>query len=288
MLKYSVLYLISFLGFFTTSFAFDISLKQAVALKYITVEASSNGGYLGSCISVNMENKTNQFLNVYLEPSMVFHPSDYTYQNLVAVGDEVVYLYPQSSTSKVLHTFCGTSSARSPIRGLEYQLDLSSGGQLNDVALYLKQHSFLNQLGQSAIWAVTDNHHLRSIYNSSVLRSSQQELVVYMAGVLGKPVPEYYTEHIEPTNQDMIFNPIVKQYIVELTYDEPKQRYMRVYILKEDGSYYKQVFTEQIDHSKHTVIVKLDPMKIPKGNYIIQLKGDDNRVFRNVEVPVGV
>jgi hypothetical protein len=142
-----------------------ISLQQAILTHKVLVSARGNGGYMGKCLWLNMVNITCDPITINIDPALIFKPVDTGYQNLVVVGDETVVLNPDQETTVSVQTFCGKSYAACPATGIPFNFWKQGDSILVKTVRYIKEKSFYNHLGQSAVWTLTNNKCISTIYD---------------------------------------------------------------------------------------------------------------------------
>lgn len=276
----------------------DVLLSKAIQKKFVQIEAISLGGYRGECLDLKVKNNTSAPLNVYVDPALIFQPSDTSYQDLVAVGGFYLAILPQKDTCAILQTFCGKSYASSPRRNINYKLLRQGDDVMVSVADFIREHKLYNGMGQSAIWSLTNNHSLSTIYSRQDTGLSK-ELIKMIAKKTGREIPQFYTIH--KVNYDAgsdnsrnsnftcapVFNPEVEKYVVVVEWqNSTSNRNLHVFVLKEDGEVFYEHNDETITSRGHKATVEFDPKKVPKGKYTVILRDDDNVIYQQNEVLV--
>jgi len=267
--------------------ALNMSLTQALKKKYVQINAVSTGGAQGECLNLSIKNNTSLFINIKIDHALIFRPSDTNYQDLVAAGGNLLALQSKTTKSIQLQTFCGKSYARGPKPNLKYNFYKQGDETMIGVAKLIVEKKLYNSIGQHAIWSLTNNHSLSGIYSARDTGNSK-ELVKYIAGRTGRPLPQYYTTHNvnTGTTTGAVFNPTIEKYVVVVEWSKPSSRNMHVLVHKENGELFLEEKNEQISKRGHKVTVELDPKKVAKGKYTVILRDDDNTVYQKNEVYV--
>lgn len=266
--------------FSTNASVIHINFQDAVKKNMIKVHASSKGGYIGNCLALNLENKTKYDLDVYVEPGLIFVPSDTTMQNLVAVGDEKLAIKPGSRASLGLQTFCGKSYAHSPKPDIQYRFWKQADPQMVSVLQFVKQKKLYDGLGQSAVWMFTNNHSFSGVYDYGRPELSY-EFVKHISKVTGKKIPDYHIKNKQPpVNTGRVYSSEIEESYVDISWNFDAPRNLHIAIYNEDGSFHKMVrANETISKEGHKVIVRFSPVEYKKGNYIVRLYDDENTVY---------
>lgn len=262
----------------------NISLKNAIAKKMVNVQATSNGGFMGKGVSLQLFNNTPFALNIRIEPGLIFRPVDTSYQNLVVVGDENVRLESKDKATIALQTFCGKSYAHAPRSGLDYKFWKQGDSAMVKVVQFIKKNGLYNYVGQSAVWALTNGHAISSIYDHSEI---SKKLAAYVASLTKRKAPSFYTKNnVSETEGSVPYDPTIDKYYVDIVWKDASARNMHIYVEKEDGSLLWEEKKDSISNAGHKTIVELDPKKLSKGTYIVKLQDDDNYIWQRTEVVI--
>lgn len=266
----------------------NINFRDAVRHHMIEVHASAKGGYMGNCLSLRMKNKTQQDLNVYIEPGLIFTPNDTNMQNLVAIGDERLLVAAGKETLLGLNAFCGKSYARCPKATTAYRFWKQGDTGLVSALRFIKTKRLYDGLGQRAVWMFTNQHCINRIYDDSRPTLSQ-EFVKYLANVTGKEIPEFYIQNKRPlANTEYVYNSEVDHSYVVISWNFRAPRNTHVSIYDKSGSFIKDAQgTEIIDRYGSNMIVKFRPEEYKNGIYIVRLHDDDNNIYVEKKVRVG-
>lgn len=267
----------------------SMSLKKAMKAKVVAIRAVSNGGAVGKCLTLQLINRLNEPLDITVDPGLIFTPCDTNFQHLVAVGGEAIVLQPNERAQLKLQTFCGKSYARGPLPDMQYDFWKQGDSVMIKVSSYITQHLLFNNIGQHAIWTLTNNHPIRTIYDPWRTEASKA-MAAYIAELKHVPLPEYYT-HYELDNKPGAASPIIyssgKQYVDINWKHNEGYRHMYVTVYKENGEVYRQVTgNEVIDREGHKVSVVFDPGVDKPGNYHVELHDDANNVWLRKTVRV--
>jgi hypothetical protein len=284
-----------------------ISLQLAIKSRLVSVTALGTGCYSGQCMNLSVTNLTGKHLNLNVDPAMIFKPVDTNYQNLVVVGDEQIDLQPCEWKTVALQTFCGKSYAHCPSQNLQFNFWKQGDSVMIKTVLFIKQNNYYYQLGQFAIWSLTNHMPLSNIYYAGSPEDSKK-FVVFEANLRHLPVPEYYSTYTitSETNTTNHYNtqshssnrtvrttnvvaPVRtgKQY-VELNFKTDPQRNVYLVIITENGEVYNNNrVIEAITGTDHRIRVMFDESKDNKGRYIVMLRNDDNTILDKKTVVVG-
>jgi hypothetical protein len=265
-----------------------MSLKQAMQTNQVLVSAHGTGGYMGKCLKLDMTNITCDPIDITIDPALIFVPGDTNYQNLVVVGDESVELQPDKKETIVLQTFCGKSYAGSPAPNLNFNFWEQGDSVMIKTVKFIRENKYLNHLGQSAVWTLTNGKCISTIYDPSDIESSKK-FIAFEALLRRLPVPDYFSYYRIDTSAGSMscISANGKQY-VELDYAEDLSRNVYTIILDENGlPYCNQKITEHIENGNHSVTIMFDKKQDREGIYAVLLRDDNNNILGKKYIRVG-
>ena len=266
-----------------------LPLKEAMLKKMVAVDASSNGGHMGKGLSLEVTNLTSNDLTLTVDPGLIFTPNDTGFQNLVALGGEMIDLPAYNCGRTQLQTFCGKSYASSPLEGLTYQYWKQGDSSMVNTMDYMREKRIKGHLAQMAVWTFTNQHCLSTVFEPDEKERSK-ELINFIAMQRHIPIPKYYT-YYELNNvpgMSVISQNSGKHY-VEVSWKTGEgfgNMYVNVY--KEDGNLYKTVKGSEVCDARGCLVtVKFDPAVDKRGKYFVVVEDDTNKVWVKKEVLVG-
>ena len=262
-------------------------LKAAMDRGLVNVSAVSTGAtYNGKALRLQLVNKTRGALQVTVEPALIFRPSDSSYQDLVLPGEEMLALAPGSSGELTVQTFCGKASAHAPGTKLEYLFKRQGDSVMIKVLGYIREHQLFDNLGQQAVWTLTDNHSLEGIIDPERAKVSN-DLLALMAKLTGRPVPAYFKLYKLNTvaGQPVFEKRVLKIYAnLEWRLEEPKALTLGIYNSR--GDLVEGIFEDKkLTRGIFKMQVKFEAEGAPKGKYFMRLK-DGDRLMKEITVVV--
>jgi hypothetical protein len=261
-----------------------VSFKEALKRKTVSMTAASTGGLN---IGINLKNNSCEDLAVSLDDALIFTPADEAYQNMVVLGGETIVLKPYGNSCIRLKAYCGKSYGICPAKDMKYAFWKQGDEVMRSVVSHIKTVLPSESVIQHAVWTLTNDHSLSSIYDPSAPAKSVA-LVSLMARLLHKPVPDFYTKVDIINTQDnrMVLGPLQKA-VVHMDWSVVSSRNMHVTVYDKDHKVFREVKEENISPSGHKVKVELDPREVPAGTYYVRLWDDENRVWQQkvVEIP---
>lgn len=267
----------------------SMGLKEAMLKKIVSVDASSNGGYNGKCLNLEISNLTADDIALSVDPGLIFTPGDTNFQNLVAMGGELIQLEPYNCGKMKVEAHCGKSYAHSPIGGLTYNYWKQGDSAMVNTLAFMQHGNFSDHLEQTAVWTFTNHHCLSTVFQPDENEKSK-ELINFIAAQRHMPVPKYYTYYeLNNTPGSAVMMEGSGKNYVEIAWKNGTgfgNMYVNVYT--EKGDLYKTITGDEVcDKYGHLVTVKFDPAADKPGRYFVILEDDFNNKWVQKEVVVG-
>lgn len=255
-----------------------ISLSEAIKTKMVKFSASNTtGAYQGKTTTVILANNSRDVLKVKIDVGTILTPDSSSYQPMILAGEELLVLQPSGSASMLVQTFCGNSPKSCPSRGHGFRYSGIGSDTLVTVMKFVKANNLFDDLGQYAVWALTNNASLSNIYDSRRPHLSNQLLEV-ICKATGRQKPDYYTINA-PSEQvpDMpayVPKPLKIVATFRLITKETKRLTLGVY--NDVGNTVQSVFEDrEFPATGHEFGVEFEAADVPAGFYYIRLKEGD-------------
>lgn len=264
-----------------------MTLRQAMSAQAVDVQVSAAGGYIGQTVRLSLINVSCHDLDLTVEPGMIFTPVDNRYQHLVVVGDERLFVKQDDTACTRLYGFCGKSNAASPEKGARYRFWKQGDAVMVNVLRYIRKKNLYDHLGQHAVWTLTNNHALTTVFDHSRPDQSR-EFVNYIAALRGVKAPDFFVRsQINSTGRGPMALPDLSKAYIDLHWGVEPARNLHVLLLRKDGSVYQEILNgEKISAGAHSLTVLIDARRVPEGDYELCLRDDDNMVYARRMVTV--
>lgn len=255
-----------------------IELSKALANNMVSLKATTTGNsYRGKGLKIELTNNGGSMLMVTMDQGVILSPDSSGYQPLILAGEEMLVLQPFKTNYVEVQTFCGYSSRRAPYKELNYSFSHVGSDTLKSVLRFIKQNYLFDDLGQSAVWVITNDHSLRDVYDNR-REAISKKLIAHLAALTGKPLPTYYVAtDLNTTPGQVPYNPKpLKIYAVfEERLKEVKTLTLGIY--DEQGTLRQPVFEDKrFGKAGHRFRVEFEAKDVPAGKYYIRLmEGDD-------------
>ncbi len=262
-------------------------LKTALQNGQIKVAAVSSGqNYHSKALRLQISNATREAIRLKIDPALIFRPDDTSYQNLVLPAEEMLALAPGGKAEIEVQTFCGKLHASAPGKALSYRLWKQGDSTMIKVTQYIRRHALYDDLGQQAIWALTDHHNLDGIIDPARPKESA-ELLALMKKETGWETPEYFkmyklnTVAGQPVFQKRILKIVAN---MEWKLDAPASVSLGIY--NQTGGLVQGVLEEKImARGGYKMLVQFEAEGAPPGRYFVRLIEGD-KLKKEIEVKV--
>jgi len=262
-------------------------LKAALEKGMVKLSAVSTGAvYSGKALRMQLTNNTRDALQITVEPALIFRPSDTSYQDLVLPGTEMIALAPGGSGELTVQTFCGKANASAPSAKLDYAFKKQGDSVMIKVLRYISKHQLFDNLGQHAVWVLTDNHSLEGLMDPARPKVSS-DLLALMVQLTGRRVPLYFKQfRLNTAAGQPVFDNKLLKIISKLEWklDSPKALTMGIY--NERGDLVQHIFKEkELTPGLFKMQVEFEAENAPAGKYFLRLK-DGETVMKELMVEV--
>jgi len=201
-----------------------IPLQEAIDNKLVEAQLTGLGGYSGDCVRLKLTNNTNKNLELMLPEGTLLHPDDPGDQTLLMPEQQILALEKSDRHSYKLPGYCTEASDASPAEGSGFAMAAATNKTMAALAAYINEHPELlkyDDAVQSAVWAVSNNHGVSSIYEPDA--PAVNELRAKVCELTGKRNVWYNTR----TNRRMlgdrtiVSDPVEVNGRLTLTSDKP-------------------------------------------------------------------
>jgi len=144
-----------------------LTLGEALDQRLVSVEPVSLGGHSGDCVALHIQNHSMRPMTLSLPAGTVFEPANGEDQSLVVPVERQLALSGRSSETLPAAAFCTEMGDASPAEEGGFALGRIANPLLDSLFGYLALHPSLaseHNVLQNAIWAITDNSDVGSIY----------------------------------------------------------------------------------------------------------------------------
>lgn len=252
-----------------------ISIEELMKSKHIDVTISGIGGYKGDCVQFTIKNKTSKPILILIERGRRLLSIDTTIQDIFIVKQQEFILASNQSIVRNGYGFCCQSSNGSPRKKSKFKIGYLAPNSWRKLAEVIDENDFPKRAIQSAIWALSDNHEVSSIYdkNNQAIRILKQTV----CNIKGVEMPWYSTRYVE--NDSLLFSHIPRNISGVINYKISNNESLTVVVRKNGLHVMTLVEGSKIGSGKHSYVIDLHVKGWPKGDYDISLYVDSSRLI---------
>jgi len=217
--------------------------------------------YYGPCITLLVQSMSKSALSINLESGRLLETIDSTEQRMVVTRDELITLQPGKNKRIQVYAMCTQMHDRSPRKESLLALGTMAEGNLLEMTRFIGNKNYQSLAGQEAIWVITDNNDLGSIFSTN--ETELKELQQMASRLTGKPVPK------APHRIDYADGSVSG----EIVFDNKQKESYSMFIEDEAGEVIIAFFEDKtIERPMHTTLTwKFRYKGFPKGVYYVKL-----------------
>lgn len=177
------------------------SLTEAVQKKLVVLTISgreadtANHSYLsshyGPCMALQIYNTTNNSLYLKLDYGYTLAPDDSTLQTMIVTQTLSATVPAKQKKSYSVYAMCTEAHDASPAASQAYVLRNRATGNLLSLTALLNSKKYQSDAAQNAVWCLTNDYELSSIYSDDT--AMMYTLRRFVARAKGLPAQKIYT-----------------------------------------------------------------------------------------------
>ena len=153
----------------------SIPLSEAIKKKMVSVSISAvnkdrdkaQSTYWGACLNLTISNLTSTPISIEMEPGMFVTPNDSSTQRLIILDNSTLMIAANKTKKSTLNAACSQMFKSAPSADLAYNINGKADGSLLDLAKLIAVKKYHSYAAQNAVWALTDNNDIGSIYSEN-------------------------------------------------------------------------------------------------------------------------
>lgn len=181
-----------------------IPIGEAIQQKNISLKLKSLGGHSGECIQLEIINKSKDSLYVFIEPGRRLIAGDSTKQDIFIVRKDLLALQAFEKKTIPLYGFCCESNNGSPYENMKYSIGFMAPKKWVELANFIDSNKFDKGIVQSAVWVLSNNHSLSSVYSSD--KEGTMKLRKKLSQLTGQAIPWFNTNYENSTDSNTVFS----------------------------------------------------------------------------------
>lgn len=155
--------------------ATKLTLAEAINKKLVSVnmrgaepDSTFKGEYsshYGPCLALEVVSLSPDDLNLALDYGYKLEPADTSFQTMMVTQSLFVNLAPKQKKNYRIYAMCTEASQAGPNPKMAFKLGHRTYGHLLEMAELLHRKKYQGNAAQDAVWCLTDNHDISSIYS---------------------------------------------------------------------------------------------------------------------------
>jgi len=160
---------------FVAKSAIKLTLTEAVNKKLVSVnmrgaeqDSTFKGEYsshYGPCMALEVVSLSADDLNLALDYGYKLEPADTAVQTMMVTQSLLVNLAPKQKKNYRIYAMCTEASQSGPNPKMAFKLGHRTYGHLLEMVELLHRKKYQGNTAQDAVWCLTDNHDISSIYS---------------------------------------------------------------------------------------------------------------------------
>lgn len=157
-----LLLLFTLFGSFMQAKTVSLSFLDAIKLKKIRLSKTTVGGLVSDNLRLEMLSLSNDSLQIYFEPGLIFEPEKEAFQTLLLADSSGIMLFPREFATASLHGYCTESSDMGPRNVAGYRALRKAPEDLEEFAWLL--YRAVGDGKQGLIWGYQNREPSLAIY----------------------------------------------------------------------------------------------------------------------------
>jgi len=185
-----------------TRFTLDEALRKGIVnanIRGVKTDSVTESSHYGACIKMELNNLTNIAYELSLDFGFQLAPNDEKVQTMMVTKTMVVMLEPHKKKSCKVYAMCTEAHDAGPTEKITFTLGKRASGYLLSAAEFMHRKNYQSSAAQNAIWCITDNYDLFSVFSTDT--AMMYNLRRLVANVKGIPLHKVYDDSrtTEPT-----------------------------------------------------------------------------------------
>lgn len=159
------------------------TLAEAIAQKWISVNAKSTGTYGAGSVTLEITNLQNSPLSVLIEPGTVFDVAPNDFQDMLVLEDHVVSLPAKQHRTTTLDAYCTNIRGKVPENQLPMTVHKWADQiKVNQLLPFIREKKFPAKVLQDVVWSITNNEPVNRISSTHPATSELKKKLFALTG----------------------------------------------------------------------------------------------------------
>lgn len=266
-----------------------INLLQAIHQKQVKVSImgkpdndpmfSEGSSYYGKCLKMTLSNCSGSNMEYSIPAGSFIYPEDSSIQRMMIINSEMIVLAPGKTKTLGIYAMCTQMHDAAPQSETRLVMGNSSAGNLLALAQLIDQNNYVSSAAQHAIWALTDQNDIASIYCEN--EKEMNTLRSFVCKVLKKPLPTDEVSIDKNKTYVNIRNSIKKAYSGVVHFQTSERHQISMIMCDSTGNKILDFFKDQSCGISKNVSInyEFEYYDYPKGTYYVKIIGNRKEVL---------
>lgn len=269
-------------------------LSEALQKKLVTVSLSGaksdtafkgeSSSHYGPCMQLEVSNASADNLTLNLEYGYKLVPDDSSLQTMIVTQTLIVKLPPRQKKNYRVYAMCSEAHDGGPTPGSNFVLRTRATGHLLGLTELLNRKKYQGNAAQNAVWCLTDNYDIQSIFSTDT--TMMYELRRFVAKAKGKGAEKVYAAVTsEPyTEPEPVRTVSPTIYSGSFSYSFSRTSNITIALYDEDNKLKKTYLSNQTQGSgEHTYNYKVSSEEMDNKRHYVRLYRD-GRLYDEVSI----
>ncbi len=179
-----------------------LSVQEAEKKGLIKLSFKGKGGHTGNVIEMKIKNLTNHLLDLNIEAGRILDSRKQDEQDLLVTMPQTFAVNGNQEKSVSVFGMCCQAHNASPELNSEYGVGKMADSVLIKLARFINENKkHTSFAAQEAVWTISDNYSLASIYGSD--EKEESLFKKFVSTLTGRPIPTYNITYLRENNRSV-------------------------------------------------------------------------------------
>lgn len=252
-----------------------LPLENFLSSGSVKATVKSLGGHKKECVALDFENLTSDTVFFFLEPGRRLVSKDSSHQDILIVKQRWITIPPFASYQINGYGFCCQSSKSSPRKNADFFIGYMAPEEWIRISKLISENNFPPGAVQSAIWIISDDHPIGSIYNDG--SEDLYKLRKMIADIKGVEIPWYSVKYEKDSMR--LFSGRPEKITGVINYFLKNNSMITITIRNEQGKLVRTlVKSSPAGPGNHDYLLDLSVKSWPNGIYYVFIHEDHSNL----------
>lgn len=246
-----------------------ISVEDAAKRGLIKLVIKGKGGFTGKVIEMKIKNNTPRSLNLKLEAGRRLDSKNNKEQDILVTQAQELFVSANEQKKLEVNGMCCQAGNACPTANADYLVGVMADTNLIKLAEFIDKNNYYeNYTAQQAVWCISDNKSLASIYGGD--KEIVKNVRSYVSLVTGKPIPSYNITYRQEHDSISIGRPLKIEGIFD--YNLNSTGHITLAIFNSEGKIVQYICKELAhDKGEHKIYYTFRTKDLPEGTYYARM-----------------